>query len=308
MKASRLYGSHGSETVVLEEIPRPQVDKGEVLIRVHATAVTPGEIHWYPTSHTPNGDLRTKQILNHEFSGVIEEYAPGVAGLEKGEAVYGLNNWFIDGAAAEYCIATPAEIAPKPKSIDHLQAAVVPISGLTAWQGLFERGKLEAGQKVLVHGGAGGVGTFAIQLAAWKGALVVTTVSEANAEFVRGLGADQVIDYQRSNFEEVVKDADVVLDLVGGDTLRRSFKAIKKGGRVVTVATNAESSADPAVKEAFFIVEPKREQLVELTRLIDTGMLRPVVSEVFPLEKADQAYFPVKKKAARGKVVLRVLA
>ena len=306
MKAIRLYGSRGRETVVLEEIPTPQIGAGEVLVRVHATAVTPGEIEWYPTLNTPDGHPRSRQILSHEFSGMIEEMAPGVTGLEKGEAVYGLNDWFREGAAAEYCIATPAEIAPKPISVDHFHAAVVPISGLTAWQALFEHGKLEAGQKVLIHGGAGGVGSFAIQLAAWKGAFVVTTVSEPNAEFVRELGADQAIDYKKSKFEEIVNDADVVLDLVGGDTLMRSFKAIKKGGRVVTVATNAEASADPVVKEAFFIVETKREQLVELARLIDAGEIRPIISEVFPLEQADQAYFPEKKKVVRGKTVLRI--
>jgi NADPH:quinone reductase-like Zn-dependent oxidoreductase len=308
MKAVRLYGSRGSERVVLEEIPTPEIGSGQVLIRVHATAVTPGEIEWYPTLYTPKGDPRSRQVLSHEFSGVIEAVAGDVTGLERGEAIYGLNNWFIDGAAAEYCVATPAEIAPKPKTLDHVHTAAVPISGLTAWQALFEHGKLEAGQKVLIHGGAGGVGSFAIQLAAWKGASVATTVSEANAEFVRGLGAVQVIDFQKSRFEAVVDDADVVLDLVGGDTLKRSFTAIKKGGRVVTVATNAESSEDPAVKGAFFIVETRREQLIELAKLIDTGKIRPIIGEVFPLEKADQAYFPARKKAVRGKFVIRVSA
>jgi NADPH:quinone reductase-like Zn-dependent oxidoreductase len=170
MKAVRFYGSRGSERVVLEEIPTPEIGAGQVLIRVHATAVTPGELEWYPTLHTPKGDPRSQQILSHEFSGVIEEVAADITGLEKGDAVYGMNNWFMDGAAAEYCISTPTEIAPKPKALDHVHTAAVPISGLTAWQALFEHGKLEAGQKVLIHGGAGGVGTFAIQLAAWKGA------------------------------------------------------------------------------------------------------------------------------------------
>ena len=306
MKAVRLYGSRGNARVVLEETPTPEIGEGQVLVRVHATAVTPGEFEWYPTLHTPKGDPRSRQILSHEFSGVIEEVAPGITGLEKGDAVYGMNNWFMDGAAAEYCISTPTEIAPKPKALDHVHTAAVPISGLTAWQALFEHGRLEAGQKVLIHGGAGGVGSFAIQLAAWKGASVATTVSEANAEFVRGLGAAQVIDYQKSRFEEVVNDADVVLDLVGGDTLKRSFMAIKKGGRVVTVATNAESSEDPAVKGAFFIVETRREQLIELAKLIDAGKIWPIISEVFPLEKADQAYFPAQKKAVPGKFVIRV--
>jgi NADPH:quinone reductase-like Zn-dependent oxidoreductase len=306
MKAIRLYGTLGSQRVVLEEVPKPQIGAGEILVRVHATGVTPGELEWHPTLHTKNGDPRTQPILSHEFSGVIEEIAPGVTGLAEGDAVYGLNNWFKDGAAAEYCVSTASEMASKPQTIDHLQTAVTPISGLTAWQALFDHGKIEAGQKVLIHGGAGGVGSFAIQLAAWKGALVVTTVSEPNVEFVRSLGAQVVIDYRKTEFEEVINDADLVLDLVGGETLTRSFKAIKKGGRVVTVATNTEGSQDRAVKEAFFIVETKREQLVELAKVIDEGKILPVVRDVFPLEKAEQAFFPVKKGAVRGKTVLRV--
>jgi NADPH:quinone reductase-like Zn-dependent oxidoreductase len=306
MKAIRLYGALGSQRVVLEDLPRPQFGAGEVLVRVQATAVTPGELEWYPTLHTRNGDPRPRPIPSHEFSGEVEEIAPGVTGLAEGDAVYGLNSWFNDGAAAEYCVATPSEMAPKPRTISHLQTAVVPISGLTAWQALFDHGKIEAGQKVLIHGGAGGVGSFAIQLAAWKGAFVVTTVSEANAEFVRSLGAREVIDYRKAKFEEVINDADLVLDLVGGDTLTRSFKAIKKGGRVVTVATNAEGSQDPEVKGAFFIVETKRDQLVELAGLIDAGRLIPIMNEVFPLEKAEQAFFPIKRGAVRGKMVLRI--
>ena len=307
MRAIRLYGSRGNETVSLDEIPMPKLAASEVLIRVHATAVTPGELEWYPSWHTPKGDPRVNAVPSHEFSGTIEEVPPDVKGLEKGDAVYGLNNWFYDGAAAEYCITTPAEIAPKPTAIDHLQAAVVPISGLTAWQALFDRGRINAGQKVLIHGGAGGVGSFAIQLAAWKGAFVWTTVSEANVEFVRELGASGIIDYRKAKFEEVVKDADVVLDLVGGDTLRRSFGAIKESGRVVTIAASSESTDDPKVKEAFFIVEANRQQLVELSQLIDAGIIRPIVSEELPLEAAAQAYFPT-KKTNPGKTVLRVSA
>jgi len=307
MKAIRLYGSHGNETLSLDEIPMPKLSAGEVLIRVHATAVTPGEFEWYPTWHTPKGDPRIHPVPSHEFSGAIEEIAPDVKGLEKGDVVYGLNNWFIEGAAAEYSITTPAEIAPKPTTIDHLQAAVVPISGLTAWQALFDHGRLIAGQKVLIHGGAGGVGTFAIQLAAWKGAFVATTVSEANVEFVRKLGTTEIIDYRKAKFEEDVKDADVVLDLVGGDTLKRSFDAIKEGGRVVTIAASSELTEDPKLKEAFFIVEANRRQLMELAHLIDAGVLRPIVSEVLLLEAAAQAYFPT-KKTNPGKTVLRLSA
>lgn len=307
MKAIRLHGSGRNQRAVLEQIPIPGLGAGEVLVQVHATAVTRGELEWYPTWHTPNGDPRVNPVPSHEFSGVVAEIAPGVTGLRKGDPVYGLNNWFLEGAAAEYCITTPAEIAPKPTAIDHLQAAVVPISGLTAWQALFDHAKLETGRKVLIHGGAGGVGTFAIQLAAWKGAFVATTVSEANVELVQQLGAKQVIDYRKSKFEEVVNDIDIILDLVGGDTLIRSFNALKRGGRVVTIASHSESSEDPRIKEAFFIVETKRHQLIELARLIDAGLLRPIVSEVLPLDAAAQAYLPT-NKTNPGKTVLRVLA
>jgi NADPH:quinone reductase-like Zn-dependent oxidoreductase len=306
MKAIRIYGSSGHATVSLDEVAVPKPGPGEVLIRVHATAVTTGELEWYPTWHTPEGAPRVHPVPGHEFSGVIEEVASNTEGLKKGDAVYGLNSWFSDGAAAEYCLTTPAEIAPKPETIDHVQAAVVPISGLTAWQALFEHGKLTARQKVLIHGGAGGVGSFAIQLAVWKGAFVATTVSEPNIGFAQSLGASEVIDYRKTKFEERVRDADLVLDLVGGDTFRRSLSAIKEGGKVVTVATSSESADDPKVKAAFFIVEPSREQLTELARLLDAGVLRSIVSEVVPIATAAEAFL-VSKKAAPGKVVLRVL-
>jgi NADPH:quinone reductase-like Zn-dependent oxidoreductase len=269
MKAIRIYGSSGHATVSLDEVAVPKPAPGEVLIRVHATAVTTGELEWYPTWHTPKGAPRVHAVPGHEFSGVVEELGPNTEGFKKGDAVYGLNSWFSDGAAAEYCLTTPDEIARKPEMIDHVQASVVPISGLTAWQALFEHGKLTTGQKVLIHGGAGGVGSFAIQLAAWKGAFVATTVSEPNIGFVQSLGASEVIDYRKTKFEEQVRDADLVLDLVGGDTFRRSFSAIKEGGKVVTVATSSESADDPNVKAAFFIVEPSRQQLTELARLLD---------------------------------------
>jgi NADPH:quinone reductase-like Zn-dependent oxidoreductase len=306
MKAVRLYSSAGNPTVSLEEVPVPQPGPGEILVRVNATAVTPGEFQWYPTWHTPKGDSRVNPVPGHEFSGVIETVASDVEGFAKGEAVYGLNSWFKDGAAAEYCITTPEEIAPKPETIDHVQAAVVPISGLTAWQALFDHGKLTAGHKVLIHGGAGGVGTFAIQLAVWKGAIVATTVSEANMEFARSLGASEVINYRKSKFEEEMQDADLVLDLVGGDTFQRSFGALKEGGRLVTVATSSESTDDPKARAAFFIVEANRQQLVELARLLDAGALRPIVREVFPMSIAAQAYL-APKKSTPGKTVVCVL-
>jgi NADPH:quinone reductase-like Zn-dependent oxidoreductase len=219
--------------------------------------------------------------------------------------VYGLNDWYRDGAQAEYCVARVGDFATKPASIDHVHAAATPISALTAWQGLIERGRLVTGERVLIHGAAGGVGSFAVQLAAWRGAHVAGTASQANLDFVRGLGADKVIDYRATRFEDVVRDMDVVFDTVGGETLERSWGVVKRGGRVVTIAASGEGAADARTRSAFFIVAPSRRQLEEIGWLIDSGAIRPIVGGVFPLADARQAY---RHKPAHGKPVLRVVA
>jgi NADPH:quinone reductase-like Zn-dependent oxidoreductase len=276
-----------------------------VLIRVHAAGVTPTEIEWSPTSTTRTGAPRPVPIiLGHEFSGEVAGLGDGVAGLHAGDPVYGLNDWFIDGACAEYCVAQAAELAPKPASIDHVRAAVVPISGLTAWQGLYDRARLQRGQRILIHGGAGAVGLFAVQLAHRTGAQVITTVSAPNADFVRGLGADEVIDYHSVCFEDVVHSVDVVFDTVGGETLQRSTAVLKPGGILITIAADAEQGGSHVTRDAFFIVQPDASQLTELARLIDSGELRPVVDTVFPLTGARQAY---EHHARRGKAALQVI-
>jgi NADPH:quinone reductase-like Zn-dependent oxidoreductase len=305
MKAVRLHAAGRPEALVYEDAPPPHPQAGEVLVRVHATAVTPTEFIWYPTSHTQAGEPRPLPIiLGHEFSGVVAALGRGVSEWSEGAEVYGLNDWFGDGAEAEYCVAKAGDLAPKPRSVDHTQAAVVPISALTAWQGLFQHAGLRAGQRVLIHGAAGGVGSFATQLAHHRGAYVIGTASAHNLDFVRELGADEIIDYKASRFEEAVRDVDVVFDAVGGDTLQRSWGVLRQGGKLVTVAAGSEADAGSAVKDAFFIVEPSREQLSEISRLIDAGHVRPIVDEVFRLAQARQAY---QHKPARGKAVLRVI-
>jgi NADPH:quinone reductase-like Zn-dependent oxidoreductase len=201
-------------------------------------------------------------------------------------------------------VARVSDLADKPTSIDHIHAAATPISGLTAWQALVERAGLVAGQRVLIHGAAGGVGNLAVQLAHSRGARVTATASAANLEFVRSLGAEEVIDYRAQRFEDVVRDVDVVFDTVGGETLERSWGVLKPGGRLVTVAASGEQTTDERIRAAYFIVEPSRTQLAEIARLIDGGVLRPVVGAVFPLAEARQAY---QHKPVRGKVVLRVV-
>ena len=304
MKAIRLHRRGGPEEFVCEESPEPQPGAGQVLVRVRAAAVTPTELQWAPTWTTRSGESRRFPIIpGHEFSGEVALVGEGVTDFAVGDLVYGLNDWFGDGAQAEYCVAGASEVARKPSSIDHVAAAATPISALTAWQGLIDRSRLATGQRELIHGAAGGVGVFAVQLARWRGAHVIGTASAGNAAFVRGLGADDVIDYRARRFEDVVHDLDLVFDAVGGETLERSWGVLKPGGRLVTIAASGENSRDPRTREAFFIVEADRPQLGEVARLIDGGNLRPMVDAVFPLARAREAY---EHKPLRGKVVLRV--
>jgi len=304
VRAARLHTYRDLGSLRTEEANDPQAGPGELLIRVHAAGVTPSEVLWGPTSTTRTGAPRPLPIiLGHEFSGEVAALGPGVTGFAPGDAVYGLNDWFADGADAEYCVVADPAVAHKPQSVDHVAAAVVPISGLTAWQGLFDRGELARGQRVLIHGGAGAVGVCAVQLAHWRGAHVLTTVSGHNAEFVRGLGADEVIDYKTTRFEDVAHDVDVVFDTVGGDTLERSWAVLKPGGRVVAVAAGNEPKTQ-ASRDAFFIVEANGTQLTELARLIDGGHVRPIVDSTFPLAKAREAYA---YRPQRGKAVLQIV-
>jgi NADPH:quinone reductase-like Zn-dependent oxidoreductase len=212
------------------------------------------------------------------------------------------------GAYAEYAVAQAGEIARKPKSIDHVHAAGVPLAALTAWQALFDTAKLEKGQTVLIHAGAGGVGHFAVQLAKAKGATVIATASERNHDFLRKLGADRVIDYRAQKFEEVAKDVDVVLDSIGGDTLERSYAALKPGGFVVSIVAqpDAEKLKDRGVNGARILVKPSTEQLGKIADLIDAGKVKPHVSEELPLREAARAHELSEAGHTRGKIVLKV--
>jgi NADPH:quinone reductase-like Zn-dependent oxidoreductase len=304
MQAFRLYGPVDPNRWVYEEAPTPEPGEGEVLIRVHAAGIINTEVTWVPTWKTRTGTPRTLPVIpGHEFSGEITALGPNVTGLRVGDMVYGLNDWYRDGAQAEYCVARVADVARKPARVDHVHAGASPISALTAWQGLFDRARLAPGERVLIHGAAGGVGVFAVQLAHWRGARVIGTASAANLEFVRGLGAGEVIDYRAARFEDVVRDVDVVFDAVGGETLDRSWTVLRPGGRLVTIVS-VEKPADERGQAAFFIVEPSARQLDEVARLIDSGVIRPIIGKVFPLADARQAY---QFKPERGKVVLQVM-
>ncbi len=307
MKAMQVNNAEQKPLLVLVELQKPEPGSGEILIHVHAAGVTPTELLWYPTTHTQAGTERIHAVPGHEFSGVIAAMGKDVRGFEVGDEVYGLNDWFIDGATAEFCLTLPQNIARKPKTLSHEAAASVPIGALTAWQGLLERAKLEPGERVLIHGGAGAVGLYAVQLARTRGAHVITTVSAQDIDFVKQLGADEAIDYKASRFEREVRDLDVVFDAVGGDTLERSWGILKPSGRMVTIAADGEGTADQRVKDAFFIVEPNQRQLVEIAKQLDAGQLRTFVKNIVPLNEASAAYSgAVTPKGGHGKIVVRV--
>jgi NADPH:quinone reductase-like Zn-dependent oxidoreductase len=217
-----------------------------------------------------------------------------------------MNDWFDEGATAEYCTTIPSSIARKPATLSHAEAASVPISALTAWQGLFERAKLQAGERVLVHGGAGAVGAYVVQFAKWHGAEVIATASGTNIEFVKSLGADAVIDYKAVDFEHAVQGIDVLFDSVGGNMLERSFALLNPGGRCITIASDNSDSKDERIRNAFFIVEPNQQQLTKVGTLIDQKVIRPFVGAVVSLEDAPSAYASRIQKTGHGKIVVAV--
>ena len=307
MKAVRMHSLGGPGQLIYEEADKPVIESGDALVRVIASSITKDELSWTPTYRTKDGQPRLPTIPGHEFSGVVEAVAPDASGVKIGDEVYGLASFWRNGSAAEYLAVAASDIAPKPKTLDFEQAATIPLAGLTAWQALFDHGKLAAGQRVLIHGGAGGVGIFAVQLARWKGAYVIATASASHADFLRGLGANEVIDYAEQKFEEVVKDVDLVIDTVGGDVVERSRLVLKPAGMLITIVEDIPAGAPTkSPRELFFIVEPNRAELQELGKLIDAGQVKTTVAEVFPLEQARKAFEKGLAGHVRGKIVLRI--
>jgi NADPH:quinone reductase-like Zn-dependent oxidoreductase len=293
MRAVRLHAPGGLPGLVVEDIALPTAGPGEVLVRVHAAAITRDELDW-PTDRLP-------AIPSYELSGVVAEVGRG--SLQEGEAVYALTPFDRDGVAAEYAVVPAAVLAPKPRSLNHPEAAALPMAGLSAWQGLFVHGGLEAGHRVLIHDAAGGVGHVATQLARWRGAVVIGTATGAGVEAARGFGADQVVDTSTTRFEEVVDPVELVFDTVGGETLGRSASVLRPSGKVVSIAEPLPAG----VPGVYFVVEPDREQLLELARLVDQGAVRPAIDAVVPLIEAKRAFERVMEPGKRGKVVLQMV-
>ena len=309
MKAVRIHEYGGPEVLRYEDAPRPVVKPDELLIRVHAAGVNP--VDWKVRQGLAKDFLKYTPpfIPGWDVSGVVEAVGLDTTRLRVGDAVYGRPDLSRDGAYAEYIAVRESEVALKPKSLDHVQAAAVPLAALTAWQALFEAAKLEAGRRVLIHGAAGGVGTFAVQFAHLKGAHVIGTASKKNHEFLRSLGANETVDYTTTRFEDVVRDVDVVLDTITGETMERSWKVLKKGGILVSILQppSQEKAASLGVRCAHVFVQASVHQLNEIAKLIDAGKVTVVVEKVFPLWDARAAHELSASGHVRGKIVLRVI-
>ncbi len=309
MKAVVINSFGGPEELKLEEIERPQPKDGEVLIEVHAASVNPVDYKIRSGHYPPVKQDSLPKVLGRDISGVVVARGPAVTTLAEGDEVMAM----LDpkqGGYAEYVAMPAALCVPKPQSVDYDEAAAVPLAAITAWQGLFDHGGLTAGQTVLIHGGAGGVGHFAVQFAKAHGAKVAATCAERDKEFVHSLGADKVIDYKSERFEDLVNDVDLVFDLVGGDTQERSWSVLKDGGAMVsTLSRPSERQARLHQARAMnYMAHPDGSELGQIAELIAQKKVHPHVAARMPLSEAAAAHRAAECAHPRGKVVLEVRA
>jgi NADPH:quinone reductase-like Zn-dependent oxidoreductase len=308
MKAVRIHNYGGPEILQYEDAPRPQPEAGEVLIRVYAAGVNPIDWNVREGRMKDFWPQKLPLILGWDLSGVVEELGEGVSRFKIGDEVYSVPDPTRDGAYADYIVVRESELALKPRSLDHIRAAAVPLAALTAWQSLFDHGQLQAGQRVLIHAGSGGVGHFAVQLAKWKGADVFATASAKNQDLLRELGADETIDYTTRRFEDVARNIDIVLDPIGGDTQERSWQVLKKGGALLSIIQppSAEKAKEAGVRATFVASHPNGAQLTEIAEVIDSGNLKPVINRILPLVEVRRAHELSQSGHIHGKIVLRV--
>lgn len=304
MKAVRI-DQYGDESVLqVVEVDKPQPASDQVLIKVCAASVNPVDWKIRDGAGARFG-MSLPIFLGSEMAGIVEKVGDKVTDLRVGDEVYGMVK---AGAYAQYVLANPDEVAIKPANLDFPHAAAIPLAALTAWQAMFDIGKLSAGQKILITAAAGGVGSLAVQLAKAKGAIVTGMASSQNEAFVRVLGADDFVDYTKQSFDEVVTDMDVVFDAVGGDTFERAFKCVKQGGYLVTSVAfpTDEQGARYGVSALRVLCKPDRDELDEISRLVVANQLKPYVSQVFPLEQVGAAHQLSKQGRTRGKIILHV--
>lgn len=315
IQAIRVHQYGGPEQLVLEQIPCPEPQAGEALLRVHAAGVLPADWKMRQGFFRDFAPVTFPFVPGSAVAGIVEKIGPGVTTFQEGQAVFGRST---RGAYTGYTIVeveppalkpgTFSLLALKPEALSFDEAATISGGATTAWQALFADGALQEGQRVLIHGAAGGVGSFAVQFARWKGAHVVGTVSTTNLAFVRSLGAETVIDYTTTPFEQVVHDVDLVLDTIGGETLRRSFEVVKRGGTLVSLLERparelAQERGIRAMKNAAL---PTSEHLRAIAQLIEEGQVKPAIARTFPLSQAPQAQELSQSGHGRGRIVLHI--
>jgi NADPH:quinone reductase-like Zn-dependent oxidoreductase len=307
MRAVRIHQFGPPEVLSLEDVPTPEPRSGEIVVQVKAAGVGP----WDASIRRGKSALTQSLplILGSDFSGAVHAIGPGVQGLAVGDEVFGVTNDCFTGAYAEYAIAKWTMAARKPKRLNHTHAASVPVVAVTAWQMVFEFAQLSSGKSVLIHGGAGNVGAYAVQLAKRAGAVVIATASATDVWYVHSLGADGVVDYRANRFEERVKEIDVVLDTVGGETLERSYGVLKRGGMLVSSAAqpSKEKTDQCGVRGLFFLAQVTTERLSKIAELIEAGELKTQVGEVLWLEEARQGHEMLEGAPhRRGKIVIKI--
>ncbi len=305
MKAIRSHepqGLEGIDSLVYEDAPDPQPAVGDALVQVRAASFTPTELTW-PLRTDRAGRDRGPLIPAHEGSGVVVGLGYGSAGISVGDEVYGLIDGYRDGWAAEYVIIEARSLAPKPTTVDFIEAAAIPQAALTSWQALFDHGHLESGQSVMIHGAGGGVGAVGVQLARWAGAHVIGTGRAGARQRALELGANDFVDVERDGWESDVDQVDLVYDAIGGDVLARSPSVVKPGGALVSVMAPLQTDRDD-IRMVHFVRDPSGAQLRDITRLVDDGTLRPHVGAVYPLADAREAFMAKSTQHIPGKVVL----
>ena len=294
--------------IEIADIDPPALHDDAVLINVHAASVNPIDYILQSGAMKDNIPLEFPHVMGFDVSGEITEVGKDVTGFSVGDAVFARANQQDAGAIAQVARIKAREMALKPSNISHAEAASVPLAGLTAWQALITKGKLKKGDKVLIHAGSGGVGTLAIQIAKHFGAHVATTCSPRNVDLVRGLGADVVIDYKSQAFEDELSDYDIVFDMLGGETLNRSFKVLKKGGVLVSIKGQDTDNLAPEhdVRFEWFFMEPDGAMLAELGKLIEDGTVQTVIDSTYSMDDTANAYAALKEGHATGKIVVKI--
>ena len=306
MKAIVAHAYGGPEVLHYEDWSRPEPNWNEALVRVIASGVNPADPLIIFGKYAKEFGTHLPLIPGYDIAGVVEKVGGGITKLKVGDAVYAYV--LFGGGWAEYAVTNEDEAAIKPKSLTFVEAAAVPLAALTAWQALIDTAKLSAGQTVLIHGGSGGVGSFAIQIAKARGAKVIATASTANQDILKQLGADVAIDYTKTKFEDVAKGVDVVLDPVGRDTLARSYGVAKKGGIVMSLVSSTDQAEldKHGIRGTSISVTPNATDLDEITKLIEQKKIRPIVSQIFPLKEAAKADAQAATHHTRGKMVIKI--